>query len=379
MKNVYKILIAGFIMLFAVNSLQAVTISGTAPTVSSGTTGAAQINALISTLFTNALADANAETAKFGDMSNLTRGFANANAYSAQAATQQGFQDYDIFAITTGAMVGLQAPSYDVGYYKNIKDNIQEDGDVKAGIGTSLAWFSIGVNAKYLFPGLYFNVKYGQLNLKSSNSDDVSYKTRLFGLGANYTWIQSKSLLAGLAKWRGISFGTGFIYNMNEADFNIKINEQSKTADSAMIAAAGATSYVDSATISIDPTLKAGLKTETYTIPFDVTTSVQFLWIMNLNLGAGIDLTFGRTDLALNSDGAVTATVVDTASNTYTTDQAGSVRVDSNLKKQSPSLVHARLMTGIGFNFGPAKVDVPLTWYPIDKAVAIGITAGIVW
>ena len=65
--------------------------------------------------FMIALNDANAELAKYDDQDKLATGFANANMYSTNAATQQGYPNYSLFAITTGVMVGAQAPTINIG------------------------------------------------------------------------------------------------------------------------------------------------------------------------------------------------------------------------------------------------------------------------
>ncbi|MBN2401281.1 MAG: hypothetical protein JXN64_02675, partial [Spirochaetes bacterium] len=193
-------------------------------------------------------------------------------------------------------------------------------------------------------------------------------KSTLVGIGANYTYIQTASFLAGLVKWRGISFGTGFIYTYNKTDFTIEMDEIEEP-----ISYAGPPNV--NGNLVLDPSFIIGVKSNTYSIPFDVTTSVQLLWALNFTLGIGIDFVFGSTDINLESDGKV-YTELTGYSGSIT---PGSYNVDASTKNQKPSWIRQRIMTGIGFNILAVKIDVPVIIYPFDSAIAVGVTAGVVW
>ena len=116
-----------------------------------------------------------------------------------------------------------------------------------------------------------------------------------------------------------------------------------------------------------------GVESHTFTIPVDVMTSVQLLWVLNFTLGTGIDFTFGKTDINLNADGDI---AIDGYAGAYT---PGSFYINGGTKGQHPSFAHYRINSGIGFNIAVVKIDVPIVWYPFDKAAAVGVTAGVVW
>ena len=221
MRSLFKILFCGVILCFSTYNLFALTVGGTAP---SGVTGV--LDSDLQAAFDLALADAETELQKYDNQPDLARGFANANAFAAQAATIQGFQDYTLFAVSTGVMASAQFPSYDKEYYDDIDEKIKNDGDINAGVGASLAYLNFGINAGFIYPGLYLNAKFGYISMNDI-ADKVSIKSTLVGLGANYTWISSVGVLGGLAKWRGISFGTGLLYNYNKTDVKIDMDELS--------------------------------------------------------------------------------------------------------------------------------------------------------
>ena len=311
MKSLFKICLCGMIFCVFLEPIWAITIGGTAPTVNTGVPAVdILINAELAAVFgdtstpNTVLYEANEELQKFSNQPDLAKGFANANAYAAQAGTLQGYQDYDIFAVTTGVMVGAQLPSSDKDYYEDLDKKVENDGDLYGGVSVGLTIINFGLNAGFIYPGLYLNAKFGYFS-NNSLVDNLSTKTTLAGLGANYSWIKTKSILAGFFKWRGLSFGTGILYNYNKTDFKIELDPIAETIDTS-----GFAGTVSSGSVVLDPSIKLGVESKSYVIPFDVTTSMRLLWFLNFNIGLGIDLVYGTTDINVKSDGNVYADLV---------------------------------------------------------------------
>ena len=357
MKNLLTIFFIGVLICFTISSAEALTVGGNAPI-----TGDPAIDAAIAAAYTTLKNQANADLAKYDDQPDLAKGFANANAYAAHAATFQGYQDYDLFAVMVGIMAGAQLPSSNKSYYDDLDKKVEEKGDLYIGASAALA-LNVGINAGFLYPGLYLNVKGGYFS-KDDIKDKLSVENILLGVGANYTWLQTKSFLAGLFVWRGVSFGTGFIFNRSDVKLNIDLDTISQTF----------TSGLENGTVFLDPSIKLGVESTTYTIPFDVTTSVRLLWFLNFNLGAGVDFNFGYTDIIVKSNGDVSATV--TGGYTAT---GGNFNVDASTKDKKPTVIRPKIMTGLGLNISVVKIDVPVIIYPTDNAFAVGLSAGVVW
>ena len=93
------------------------------------------MNSEVKRAFDTTLSKTRAKLAGFKEQKELAQGFANANAYSMNSATLQGFQNYSIFAVATGLMVGVQAPSTSFSYYSKIAGDITKKGDLYAGLG----------------------------------------------------------------------------------------------------------------------------------------------------------------------------------------------------------------------------------------------------
>ena len=82
--------------------------------------------------FEQTATDAINDTIKSQD--SLAKGMANASAYASQAATLQGYQGYDIFAVMGGGMLGVQLPTFSMSEIMKVPDKMSEDMDVYAGV-----------------------------------------------------------------------------------------------------------------------------------------------------------------------------------------------------------------------------------------------------
>lgn len=312
----------------------------------------------INAAFNTALAKANADLFKYQRQGDITKGFANANTFAAAAGTIQGYQNYEIFAVSAGVLAGVQAPSMDYDYYKHIDKKIKEDGDIYAGAGGGLAFVNVGIHAKFIADGLYFNVKYGDMSYKPI--DEIKIDPMLIGIGINYALVKEKSAPIGIVKWRGLSIGTGILYNRSELDLKVKLDKQQQTEAGGL------------AIVEVDPSLRFNFVTTTYTIPLDIVTSVRLLWVFNFALGAGVDFNYGKSRLDLSADGTVTVkSLVAIAAPGY-------VQVVQPRQSNDPSVIRFRAMAGVGLNLGPVKIDVPVIYYP-PTGLAVGLTAGVVW
>jgi len=326
--------------------------------------------------FINALHDANAELAKYDDQDKLATGFANANMYSTNAATQQGYPNYSLFAITTGVMVGAQAPTTNVDYYTNgkIEDDIENKGDLYAGVAGSAA-VNVGINAGMIIPGLYINVKFGKFDSTwVYDDDDFSFDTMIIGGGITYSLFDEAGI--GLLRWRGLTIGTGLVYQTTDVSYRIDLD--SETNPFTVNPGPGNVTGI----VVVDPSFDITLDMYTLSVPFEINTAIQLLWLFNINLGVGIDLVSGNADLELQSVSDATVKNIAYDGTPLHEDEyivtPGKVTIDGKTLDKKPSWARARIMTGIGFNFGAVKIDVPIIYY-LKSGAAVGVTAGIIW
>lgn len=346
------------------------------------------MNDEVKAAFDTTLAMARTNLAGFKEQKELAQGFGNANAYSMHSATLQGFQNYSLFAVASGLMLGVQAPSTSVSYYEKIADDITDKGDLYAGIGVGFSYLNVGINAKFIYPGLYLNAKYGAF--KQDEIGGFSADFSVMGVGANFRLLEPKSLI-GLVKWRGISVGTGFYMQSSKLNMKVKPKEittdanfrevvlaGSSPADSAnkelLLAEMGYGKNDSDAKVILNPTFNMGLDVSTMTIPLDAVTAVSVLWgLINVTAGVGFDLNFGSSEITL----AGTSKAKITSDTTKVTFTDARVTVNGG-SENGPSFARLRAMTGVGLGLGPVKLDIPLIYY-FNSGVATGLTVAVVW
>lgn len=346
------------------------------------------VNTALQEMFDQTLADAREELSGFNEQKELARGFANANAYATHSGNVNGYQNYSLFAASVGFLVGVQAPSTDFGYLAKAAEDIAENGDIYAGVGMGMSYLNLGINAGFLVPGLYLNVKYGAMERKI---DDFSLDFSVLGVGANYRILDSKSL-AGIVKWRGISAGTGFYVQSNKLNFEVEtdairngVEIRQSVIDAAPDGQEGAyrtamdslgfTDANPDLNMELTPTFDLGLDVTTMTIPLEASTAVSLLFgAVNLSVGAGVDLNFGSSEVVLEG---VAFAVTEAPDTTKVSFSDGEVAIDGS-SDNGPSFVRPRLSASAGLGLGPLKVDVPVLWYPAS-GVAFGLTVAVVW
>lgn len=302
----------------------------------------------------------NGELKKFDNMPKLAKGFANSNTYASGAGTMRGYQGYDIFGISIGTMLSVQAPSSDPSFYKDLQDDL-DNGDVYAGMGANLLAGQIGLNLSFLVDDLYLAFRFGKFNSTLGGETDdfkVGLDSGLFGILLNYQLIGQKSILGRSMLWRGISVESGFIYSKNKTSFykemgNIEANGGSLNA-------------------TVDQSINFIIDNKSYIIPVELYTSVRLLYILNLGVGAGFDFVAGgETTLKMESDGNINI-----AEAAYQ-DRKGTIDIDSKTKADADKF-RGKVMANVGVSLGPVFVDMPVTIY-MDNGYSVGLSAGLVW
>ncbi|MBN2401282.1 MAG: hypothetical protein JXN64_02680 [Spirochaetes bacterium] len=361
MKSFSAAVLGCAIFILCITSAKAVTITTTLPSYSGA------IDAAIAAAWAAMEAKAEAELSKYDNQKKLAEGFANANSFATSAAGLHSYQDYSLFGLMTGAMFSLQAPAftYNKEYVERMRYKIERDGDANLGIGAGIATVNAGVNAGFIFPGLYINLKYGQIaaNLDSLNSEleGFTYKELLLGGGITQIVFWPRTAIPGVLRWRGLSIGTGFYYSKTESSITIL---------KSLITEPFSGSY----NLILDPSFKVQVKSETMTIPFDITTSFMLFYIVNLSLGTGVDFNLGHTEIDLKAAGSIT-TDYDGAPLI----SPGYVTIKGGTKEQEPRLVNPKITAGIGVNLSAVKIEIPIAVYYLDSGFSIGLSAGIVW
>jgi hypothetical protein len=325
---------------------------------------AAALDAAINSAWGTVLNNVRDSLEKYDNQDKLPKGFANANTYTTNVATLQGYQDYSLFALMTGAMASIQTPAftYDKSYIKNMRYTIERDGDLNLGLGLGIATVNAGLNAGFIIPGLYMNIKYSQIAINAENinskMEGFTYKELLLGGGLNQLIFWPRTV-PGIFRWRGLSLGAGFYYSKTESALTIL-----KTL---------ITEPVAGFNLIVDPSFKIQAISETMTAPLEISTAFVFFSVINFSLGTGVDFNFGHSKIKLKSAGTVTTDY------TSPPDTPGYITIEGGSKEKKPTLVSPKVTAGIGLNISVVKIDIPFAVYYLDNGFSLGLSAGIVW
>lgn len=328
---------------------------------------------------------------------NLIQGFGNASVYSSHGATQRNFGGYKGLALTFGSSVGIQLPLspselYDIAEGGgDVFDGLFSDGDLKLGVVPQMLNAQIGFNS-LLFKNLYLGVRIGytpdfakmaresQSRMKDLSAeqnigggdfgldgmeflDNFSYSNFTLGVTANLQLVKGFSL-AGLFAWRGINLGTGFIYQHTQMNIAYPLDPLEEPLMN------GATNV---GKITMNPNLFFEMDIKTYTIPVELMTAVKFLFV-NIPIGIGADFAFGTSSMEIGMRSDIN--IVSNLGSVVDQVKPGSLNIGAGGTVE-PNFSNLKIMSGIGFSFGPVLIDIPVTYYFKDNGIHVGVTFGL--
>jgi len=355
--NLYKRFCLIVLIVCMAGAAFALEVTGTPPV-----TGNTTANGLINTEFAKMLAEINDELKNVNsNPEKAIRGFADASVFASQGGTQRAYAGYKSFAFTVGAMAGIRMPKDPFSIAKDpqvIADEMKQKGDVNAGVNVQALNLQLGMNASFLLKDLYLALRFGYFDL-ANMVDDASFKTLNIGALASYPVIKGKDL--ALLKWRGITATSGFIIQNTKAEYNYVLDKQVH-----QIGTYG--------NLVATPRLVLDMDIKTYVIPLEVNTSILLLRFLNLNLGVGADVAFGRNKTTLGMDSRL-----DLQAPSLTQTQPGHFTVTGG-GETAPSIINPKIMFDLGFKMGPVILDFPVTYYFTGgNGLSVGVTLGAVW
>ena len=213
-----------------------------------------------------------------GDPKRLMEGMANAQVASGKGLATDYISHFD--KILLGAGVGLGA---------DLEEDKEMDSDL-SGIGLT-GGVQLGLNMTMFtdnkFLGLdpkktsvMFNFMSYDLDRKFDDNE-ASVDILSFGVMGSYKWIDGNG--NRLFGWDGVRLHTGYQYSKADIDFEGEIDEDVDET----------TGGGENITGTITGNPKATIKTSTHSIPLEISTGVNFLWVMSFYVGAGTDINSG--------------------------------------------------------------------------------------
>jgi hypothetical protein len=282
---------------------------------------------------------------KYQQQPKLAQGMADASAYSAHAATQRGYIGYDKVCVTVGTMAAAQVPATttDLGYYKKLGERLMKEGDLNVGV----AWNAWSINVGVKLPlDFYLTGKFGYLKYSYEQYD---FNGMHAGVMLNYQIVKPKAPEVKFVLWRGVSIGTGLLWQSNKTVIH-------QTDDP-----------ISSGGYTFRPVLDIKVGTQSYVIPLEISTAVRLIWVLNIHAGGGIDFAAGTSDIRYSAAGVA--------------DGPGGPALFSVYGRQSgkgSKHYMPKIFCGPGLNFGPVVIDIPFTYYFMN-GFNVGVTFGVVF
>ncbi|MFW5642771.1 MAG: Lsa36 family surface (lipo)protein, partial [Alkalispirochaeta sp.] len=328
---------------------------------------------------------------KFTDQTDLARAFANAGAASTHLATQRSFSDYRMFALVVGSGAAIAAPGTSAGAIEDSLTDFEDEGDAYFGAAIQPITVSFGVNLSRWVDRLRVNGKFGYVHLAEGDLvDDISFTSTTIGVGADYQIIGTRSIAAGVLRWRGVSLGSGINYQSNKTEISVEVQEEAFSesvtfddfgfSDTQAQAAGYDDAEAELGSLTVSPTLGATVESRSWSIPLEASTGLRVLYLFDFNVGAGVDIALGSSEVLFGAESEIDFEGSNAEVEENIEVDPGSVDLGVSTDG-NPQFLRPRLTAGVGLNLGPVKVDVPLMYYlDIDGPTAmVGVNLGIVW
>lgn len=206
----------------------------------------------------------------------LMEGMANTSVLSTKGIGTDYASNMDVFLIGAGLGVGLD--------YEKAQGT---DSDFSgAGVASGIVIGSTLNFLGYDRTNIYFN--FMNYNHKQTLNNKVNEKSSLelgmFTIGAHIRYQMVSPVGGKLLGWGGVKFHTGYDYNSTKLTFKNQLSESVNTTS--------ATNENIAGTINGNPV--AEIDVATHTIPIELSTDVQILYVLSLYGGFGMDINFGQ-------------------------------------------------------------------------------------
>lgn len=321
-----------------------------------GTLSASDCNTLRSELI-KVEQDINKDFPSTGDPKRLMKGMANSSVMAGKGIGSDYASRMQVFMIGAGVGVGA-----------DLEKDKQTDSDLSGAgvqggivIGTNLGWMDaekiLGLYTNRL--NVYVNYLGFNLDRKMGDADKDSVKAKLnsFGFHASYDLVEPVG--SNWLRWGGIKVHTGYEFNTTKVTFASSLSEN-------------VSETVSGQTVSgiIEGKPAASISVATQSIPVEISTNVQILYLLSLYGGLGVDFNFGQAKSSGNLNADESILRVNGADN--------GTRVQAEANIAGKNSVDSMLTRG----FAGVQINLPYMniFAQVDKAFGndlIGGTAGL--
>ncbi len=289
----------------------------------------------------------------------LMKGMANSSVMAGKGIGSDYASNMSVLLIGAGIGVGADLEK------NKATDSPISGAGIQAGllIGTNLGWMDtqkiLGLETNRL--NVYINGMNYTYNMNQTDTNG-SAKLASYGMHFSYDWVKPKG--SKLLGWGGVKIHTGFEHNSTTLKVNSKIKKDLSYTD--------ATTGTYTSSIIANP--DASIDVATNSIPLELSSSVQILYVLSLYGGLGADYNMGSATGKGNLNSQDSNVVCNGTCGTNVS--AGTISSSANVN--STGKVNPFLYRG----FAGVQVNLPWTriFVQADKAFGnqlVGATAGV--
>ena len=311
----------------------------------------AELGTALTTLYTTIEEEAAANIPDV-DGANYLEGVANSSIVAGKGLSTDYATDFDLFVVGGGIGGGFDLG--DTSLMDVSSDGLSTFKGAAIG-GTFMGGFNLGFLPlpKLGFMNwdrakIYFN--FFSLNLDSF-AEELSGDVSSFGTHIQYKLMEGQSIIPGkMLRWNGIDVSLGYEYSNFEFSYTYQFTDISADTGAAVdIPLPGGGTDPSEIGASLSGNALLGAKITTHSIPIEVSTSLQTLYLFTPYMGFGADLNFGtataaiggNTEVALETDPGATASLSTTANGSFDLLDGA---------EASPASLSLRYFAGMQFN-----------------------------
>ncbi|MFZ4715690.1 MAG: Lsa36 family surface (lipo)protein [Bacteriovoracaceae bacterium] len=283
------------------------------------------------------------------DASNYLKGMSNSAALAGKGTGADYATNFDLFVLGVNGGAAVDPGNQSASDFASGKVDSQQ----LRGFGAQVNGI-LGLNLS-LLPGKFFERSKFYVNAGTfdKSSGDFKVKTSSFGAHYQYKLIKEKAFVGfKLLHWGGVDFTTGMEFSTLDIDY-------SKTL------AINTTVSGQTATYNGPLSVKANVKTTS--IPFELTTSLQYLYILSTYVGVAGDINTGKSTVTAASSGTITVAG---------TPEQGAIDLGSSGK---PNAFDSRWLIGQQFNFPLIKIYAQLNQSFTNNTMGAAAGVKIAW
>lgn len=240
-------------------------------------TGSAALNSIIDTQIQSVENDINKDLPA-SSPKRLMEGMANSQALAGKGLSTDYITHFSTF--TVGAGLGLAA---------DLEKDKKMDSDI-SGIGVQGS-VQVGLNMATLMNGKWMGLDPRRMTMmlnffkynahRTADDNDITAGMSSFGVSGTYKWIDGNG--TRLFGWDGVRLHTGYQYSALDLKVKSTINQD--------VDETASTNEHITGTVTGTPSVK--VDSSTHSIPLEISSGVNFLYILSFYAGLGTDLNMG--------------------------------------------------------------------------------------